>query len=150
MITHPAADVLPFLQLIDRTTNTPVYLPDVKVKLYVIKGQQLAPSSLLEAPCGLYLSDDGTPLFAAANTAPEEDGGVPIELTAVGLTPFERSSAQVYLCAAVVYDATYASEFVCGCKTDVERDHHNCSKPLSGRNTAYCLHLMTCTSGAYC
>lgn len=67
------------LQLIDKATNAPVHLSDVKLKLYVINGQQLASSGPSEPPMGLYLSDDGHPLFAAACTTPEDDKGVPIE-----------------------------------------------------------------------
>lgn len=76
-------DVLFWLQLIDKATNTPVYLPDVKIKLYVVNGQILAGSSPAEAPNGLYLSDDGHPLFAAAGSALEDDKGVPMELSPV-------------------------------------------------------------------
>ncbi|WIA31523.1 hypothetical protein OEZ86_002415 [Tetradesmus obliquus] len=69
------------LQLVDKASNTPVVLPDVRLKLYVVNGQQLAGSGPGDAPAGLYLSDDGHPLFAAAGVLPEDDKGVLIEVT---------------------------------------------------------------------
>ncbi|KAF6253597.1 hypothetical protein COO60DRAFT_401567 [Scenedesmus sp. NREL 46B-D3] len=69
------------LQLVDKETNSPVVLQDVRLKLYVVNGQQLASSGLGDPPAGLYLSDDGHPLFAAAGVVPEEDKGVAIEVT---------------------------------------------------------------------
>jgi hypothetical protein len=71
------------LQLVDKATNTPVALQDVRLKLYVINGQQLAGSGPGDPPAGLYLSDDGNPLFAAAGVLPEDDKGVVIEVTQV-------------------------------------------------------------------
>ncbi|KAF8070864.1 hypothetical protein HT031_000945 [Scenedesmus sp. PABB004] len=67
------------LQLVERGSGAPAYLPDVRVKLYVINGQQLAASGPGDPPGGLYLSDDGHPLFAAAGAAPEPDGGVAVD-----------------------------------------------------------------------
>eukprot|EP00882_Tetradesmus_deserticola_P022985 GHRQ01025009.1.p1 GENE.GHRQ01025009.1~~GHRQ01025009.1.p1 ORF type:complete len:110 (+),score=61.33 GHRQ01025009.1:60-389(+) len=72
------------LQLVDRLTSSPVVLPDVRLKLYVVNGQQLAGSAFGEPPAGLYLSDDGHPLFAAAGVVPDDDMGVAIEVTQVG------------------------------------------------------------------
>jgi hypothetical protein len=72
------------LQLVDKATGMPLVLPDVRLKLYVVNGQQLAASGPGEAPAGLYLSDDGHPLFAAAGVLPEDDKGVLIEVTQVG------------------------------------------------------------------
>jgi len=71
------------LQALDRATNTPVFAPDIRVKLYVVNGQQLSSPPLNEAAGGLYLSDEGHPLFAAAGSAVDVDLGVPIDLTQV-------------------------------------------------------------------
>lgn len=68
------------LQLVDKATGQAVFVPDVRVKLYVVSGQQLTPANVLEPPGALYAADDGHALFAAAGCCPDDDRGLPLEL----------------------------------------------------------------------
>ncbi|GBF89575.1 hypothetical protein Rsub_02293 [Raphidocelis subcapitata] len=73
------ADV--YVQAIDRASNMPVFLPDVRIKLYVVNGSSASAPSLHEPVEALLSDDDGHLLFSVAGTGPEEDGGVPLDTT---------------------------------------------------------------------
>lgn len=69
------------LGLTDRATGQAVLLPGVTLKLYVVSGHNTTAVGLTEPPGGLYLADDGHPLFAAGGCVPDDEGGIPLELT---------------------------------------------------------------------
>lgn len=71
------------VQLVAKNSHQPVYLPDVKLKLYVVDGQPLSAPDMVDSVPAVYKADDGKPLFTVSGVAPEADAGVPLELTQV-------------------------------------------------------------------
>ncbi|KAI8474429.1 MAG: hypothetical protein J3K34DRAFT_518168 [Monoraphidium minutum] len=71
------ADV--YVQAVDCASGMPAYLPDVRIKLYIVSGAPGDAPGLDEPLDALAFDDDGGPLFAVAGAAGEADGGVPLE-----------------------------------------------------------------------